>query len=714
MAERFVELFEEGIPAPIQDSFNKRALSQARVLAEKLIDEHGKLHKFEQPLRHPYLPLAASDGVIWEHQSRFLKRWNEDRQLQKKIGKFSLPLCHTRAEEMVRLTLQLPSGTSLKDFHVSRAVLVACLTPLRQSVGSCFATAPAILVQRHFLDLFLDDLTLLLMKGKLQRVIDGVDYSVPLSLALNPLHQAWEFALASFCDIKKEFTQWNVSWSIGLDPREKSGIGSMLVEALEQKLQEANEKIQEYHTAATEAFDQFKAAEALLNRASTEAEMRRYKAEVQARYHHLRSCEDQLRETQAKAKVYAGFFNFLVNQYTARFQDYFQEIYDPEMPEHFTGVYEDRMAGFRLVFNHGRRDSSLWTAIYTPEQFVQSLVEFFTLSETAITYILESEEEKEIVQEMTTLVIQHVRSDLFLKMALSRAAERKRTPWAYLSGGTMDQLVPIYFRMTTPMVKEQREIHDELDLFVFLLETLKSLPSKATQSFLTDPTRGLLMESPTHVFSVLPGSSFFQQGWLDTGFTYTWIRDQFIQPAKEFYSEMRLSREEQLELMRRLSLYGETSSSASIETFCARFPELPRKELAAFLYRMLPLVRADQCKSVLQQLVESEVVMPKELPPFLSSEEIQLLAKSMLRQDVDRHAVVADRARALKLAPPICIFADTNWPEGYFAFVINPISLELEVWKTDLVGSRAASLPLVKSWLGKGKQFTWIVYINIF
>jgi hypothetical protein len=165
--------------------------------------------------------------------------------------------------------------------------------------------------------------------------------------------------------------------------------------------------------------------------------------------------------------------------------------------------------------------------------------------------------------------------------------------------------------------------------------------------------------------------------------------------------------------MRRLSMEGEVSSSATIEMFCSKCRHIPEKELAAFLYRTLPLIPGDQCKAVLQKLLGTDHPMiPSELPDFLSSQEIQELAKAQIHSDIDRHAKVAARAQELKLAPKACIFADTNWPQGYFAFVIHPITLELEVWKSDQTGSSASPLPLVKTWLGKGKEFTWNIYTN--
>ncbi|MGH7889088.1 MAG: hypothetical protein ACRENF_00890, partial [Thermodesulfobacteriota bacterium] len=684
------------------------------------VDQQGQLHLFIGTLPHLYYPLGTSDGVVWEHQSNFLNRWNQDKEFVKKFRKFSLPLCHRGAEEIVRATLQIPSTVSLTDAHVRQSAVCACLTPLRQTIGSCFATAPAILAQRHHLDLFVDDLYELLTTGRLRRVVEGTQYTVPFfafknTTDNNALLKAWEYTLASFSDIKMEFSRWNLSWSMGLHPNEKGGIGEALFEALNGKLQETNKKIEEFHKAVIEAFDKVKTAENLLKQASTEADVRRWRAEEQAQLYHLRSCEEIRDEFQRKAKAYAESLPFLVHQFTSRFQEYFQEIYDPEMLNSFTGPYEDRMAGFRLVYKHGRSDSSLWTLVYNPQQFVKVLVEFFTIIEPYVAAACEPEEEKKIVEEMTTVVIQHVQSDRFLHAAMERAAAKGREPWAYLSGGTMDQLIPIYFRSSSPPVKESREIIDELDLFVFLLDTLKGLSPKITEPFLKDPSRGILIESPTHAFSLLPGAEFFRNGWVDEGFTYTWIRDLFLIPGKAFFQEMQFSREEQRELMKRLSIYGDTAPSASVETFGNLCPQVPKNDLAAFLYRTVPLIPADQCKAVLQKLLSpwtDKIVMPPSLPDFISSEEIQLLAKAQIKANIDPHMAVAARAKELKLAPTACLFADTNWPQGYFAFVVHPLTLALEVWKSDRTGCRAFPIPLVKSWLGKGKDFTWALFIK--
>ncbi len=485
-----------------------------------------------------------------------------------KFKKFSLPLCHHRAEEIVRQTLGLPRNTKLEDDHVRRAALVACLTPLRQSIGSCFATAPAILAQKQRVDLLINDLYDLLTTGRLKRVVEGVEYSVPMSLSSEGLIKVWEYTLASFCDVKREFSHWNLSWSLGLNPEVKGGIGEALYKALEQKLFHCQEKIHEYHLAVLEAF----ALE-----------------DTKARLYHLKSCEDLRSIWEEKAKIVAHFFSFLIREYIRLFQEYFQEVYDPKMAETSLGPYEDRTAGFRLVYTHGRIDPSQWTQIENGDQFIRVLIEFFSNTEPSIAHICETDEAKRLLEEMTTVAIHHVQSRDFLQMALERTSSKDRLPWGYHSGGSVDQIVSIYLGMS--LKHEKREIVDELDLFIFLLDTLKSLPPRLTDVFLKDPEQGLLIESPTHIFSLLPGLPFFREGWLDPGFTYTWIRDKF-----------------------------------------------------------------------------------------------------------------------LKSASPVCVFADTNWPNGYFAFVVNPATSNLEIWKTDKEGRFGEPVPLVKTWMGKGKEFSWTIY----
>ncbi|MDN3506095.1 MAG: hypothetical protein P0S96_02585 [Simkaniaceae bacterium] len=94
------------------------------------------------------------------------------------VESFSLPLFDPKYEEMIASYLGVEK---LTQEHLKFAVRSALSTPLRQQIGSCFATAPAIIVHEEQPEQFLRDLKELLYTGKLTRVIAGVEYTVPIS-----------------------------------------------------------------------------------------------------------------------------------------------------------------------------------------------------------------------------------------------------------------------------------------------------------------------------------------------------------------------------------------------------------------------------------------------------------------------------------------------------------------------------------------------------
>ena len=74
------------------------------------------------------------------------------------------------------------------------------------------------------------------------------------ALADNALLKSWEFTLASFSETKSTFTSWNLYSSLGLRPEEPGGIGLAIYTILQQKLEQANQKIQEFQTEYEQAF----------------------------------------------------------------------------------------------------------------------------------------------------------------------------------------------------------------------------------------------------------------------------------------------------------------------------------------------------------------------------------------------------------------------------------------------------------------------------
>lgn len=673
-----------------QEFFCYQGLAQARALAQELVDEKGQ---FREQIASAYIASGYSGDAIFDHQQRFLKKWRSDRAFVQKFRRFSMPLCHPFAEQVIRWTLDLPLHLKLQDFHVRRAAIAACLTPLRQSVGSCFATAPAILVQQFYPDLLVDDLYELLSKGKLTRVVDGVAYTAPFclyqekSIFNNALLKVWEFTLASYCDIKMEFSKWNLGWCIGLPPQEPGGIGAALYRALDERLQEAHVLVEKAYQEASVALEQLRAVEALAYNASSPEELRRLKAEGIGKAHQLQVCQDLYKEAQEKEKSIAEILPFFVEQYTALFESYFQEIYDPEFVGPSGDLYEDRQAGFRLIYKHGRSDTTLWTPIHHREQFISSLDDFFRAAETPLAHFCKSSYEKELVSEMTTVILHYLHTPEFFNTVLARAKKKGRLPWAYSSGGSVEQIASLYYRKASPLKSEQRAIQDELDLFTFIIETMKGLPPSITHRFSKDKQEGLLFQSPTHVCLLLPGMPTFYEAWNDKGFTYTWIRDEWLLPAKQFYLDQTLSKDQQKELHRRLGVQAPLRSSMTLDEFCGQLKQIPVDLLGSFLFKTLPLI-SESCQAGLQA-------------PWRSSEE--LFGRSSPPLDTARAAM-----RKQGLSPAAFLFADTNWPDGYFSFVVHPVTLQLEVWKTDRAGVTGAPLPLVKTWFGKENWFIFL------
>ncbi len=82
---------------------------------------------------------------------------------------------------IIRETLRLPKNKTITNVHARQAALAAWLSYLRQNIGSCFATAPAILILKEQPERFFQDIEQLFVKGGLTRTFGGVEYSVPVS-----------------------------------------------------------------------------------------------------------------------------------------------------------------------------------------------------------------------------------------------------------------------------------------------------------------------------------------------------------------------------------------------------------------------------------------------------------------------------------------------------------------------------------------------------
>ncbi len=886
----------------IQDGLRFRALSRARLLSLSLVDGKGEIDRgfletvislFEKE-GFLFYPTGTSDGQMSEHILRVLRALKDENVLQS-LKRFQRPLTFKWAEKLVFETLGIHSSNTPTDGQIRAAVLCAALTPLRQNVGSCFATAPAILIQSDQLLVFLDDLYQLLSTGKLKRTFGGIEYAIPLSpstgigdlnknlisganagfcpgliLALemagvlssgiafeekgnavqslivefssgkniftaqdlihqvllrkfqlsdedlkkgrllekerfkmtarvagrveqllafrekekecrsafkgvcdNALLKSWEFTIASFSEVKMEFSRWNLYSSLGLSPQDPGGIGQLVYSRIDEKIAEINKKLEEYQKQYEIAFDQVRATESLLRNAASESDARRLQGEYQSRAYHMRACQEMRDSIYLKGSNYSKLLSFLTKQYDEKFPEYFQEIYDAEMQDFQGELYDDSPAGFRLVYKHGRSDPSLWTLIYDEDQYIDALLAFFSATESEIAAACDWEGGDDAIFEINSAIIAHIRTQVFLETALQRMAKAhaspalksplsnlqmiEKKPWAYTSGGTMTTLLKTYYRLERELTSEGKWVESESELLIFILDTLKNLPPRITDPYLKNLQRGMLMASPTHAFILLPAQEGFYQGWKEDIFTYTWVRDEIFLPGQKFYSEMRLTSDMQefllamfrhklppllglhlgqgfrpkekkvtviewrnhvLEIMLKYSKTGTTAPR-----------QILSDTLDSFLYQNLPIVPGGEWKSIARRILSdlmSEKVdevfdrFPDIPAPLLTAAEVReaakgvyLIASQRISFSLDLHQFIAKHARFTGMAQPTpLLFADTNWTGNYFAFLVNPGTSRLELWRLDQSQSQGTQMSEWKQFVNGSDRKIWSIYTH--
>jgi len=158
--------------------------------ARKLLNAKGIWHvKAAESLLKEWQSWARQWPIVMDgteealEQMRYtLEQLVEERRFKTSLQACTRPLGQVHAEQRIRSSLGLASEVAVDDYCVRWAVLTALLTPLRQSVGSCFATAPGILVQRQEPMGLLEDLRDLIDTGRIERIASGEQAMVPIAL----------------------------------------------------------------------------------------------------------------------------------------------------------------------------------------------------------------------------------------------------------------------------------------------------------------------------------------------------------------------------------------------------------------------------------------------------------------------------------------------------------------------------------------------------
>ena len=168
---------------------------EPRYLAIHLIDEEGvfQVHLAEklcktlkkEPIKA--YPDSPFDAYCTSHFIRVIEHFCKSKSAVVLLSKFTIPVSSKYVEKLVHYSMGDIQEGPISKSMLRRAVFSALLTPLRQNIGSCFATAPAIVIQLEQIDNLLLDLHEIISTGKMVRTIAGNSFTIPLSFSCGGL-----------------------------------------------------------------------------------------------------------------------------------------------------------------------------------------------------------------------------------------------------------------------------------------------------------------------------------------------------------------------------------------------------------------------------------------------------------------------------------------------------------------------------------------------
>ncbi|WP_201456444.1 hypothetical protein [Chlamydia sp. 17-3921] len=183
-------LFEAYQTTALQSPLAAKTINIAQKTAIYILADNGEIDpiKLIDAIHHltnhlyPLGPHRHNEVKAREHLLNMLKALKESKELKDRIKKLFVP-SYTTIQNLIRDSLALEDSIPITTIHVRQAALTALFTYLRQDVGSCFATALAILIHQEYPELFFKDLDDLLSTGKLTRIIGTREVSIPINLS---------------------------------------------------------------------------------------------------------------------------------------------------------------------------------------------------------------------------------------------------------------------------------------------------------------------------------------------------------------------------------------------------------------------------------------------------------------------------------------------------------------------------------------------------
>lgn len=845
----------------IQESCSIRNVMRSRAIATYLIDDDGKLDGAKlncaieslQKYLYPLGPGRSLDAERQEWILEALKRLNNSKELQRLLKNIHAPHGNIIAAELIRSSLNLPEHHPVTDSHARRAHLAAWMTYLRQSVGSCFATAPTIIIHQEQPEQFFRDVADLLSIGQLKRTFGGKEYSAPLSpswgagdlkkiimiaakgeeggveLWLSPgiqaafqelalidgskplksrisqaknlilsavekmsgskglimtsveeilkqvilshlelseqdvkdyenrsvirvgaggfvqsghvqptahksksikryyemkiygesvfksladcaLLKAWEFTVASFAETKPTFTRWNLYASLGFDNEDVGGIAECLYNYCRERFNRYNLEIQEHQDHYDQMYPLIRNLETRLATASTEKEISWLKSDYQSKIYEFRRIERLRDEAHSNAKWWGNVGSLMLNYYDMLFPQYFQEVYDADMLDIGPNPYDDSPAGFRLLYKWGRTNSSQWTRIMSAEDFIEALVNFFTITERELNNYDEFVGRDKEMSDLISEIVRRVRSREYLETAFDRMAKAhgvprtedplnnldkiSKKPWVYTSGGSINSLIGCYWRREPKLTEVAKWMESPTEFLTFIIDTMKELPANILNGYAENENKSMLMYSPTHAFLLKPGYKELKEGWENKEFTYTWVRDTTILPVDHVINQIELDVSQMEFLVELLAEEIPTSYRHYFRRVCANVwgtasPKAFREDILKKIdgekglqYRGSPLVTSDMIDALLYNhlpLTSIEVLekriegVVKDLPLMdkVSSEELHELIDQIRKSLIGNRWVSSQQIQDICAAIVLVCLDDTAFSADYHKLIVS-------------------------------------------
>ncbi len=448
-------------------------------------------------------------------------------------------------EEFKRLCNQFfKSTTALIEFKI------ALLVPLRQTIGSCFATAFLIHLQKTDLLTLASDLAKTFLKSTLVRVIDQKEIRIPLCVKTgkiaahgtalsSPMMKSYEYTVAALADVQVGFSRWNFHTALGLDHEATGGLGKLIYSIVQKKMDEIQEDRKNLVADIELLEKSLDFDDAAFKAAGSIERMESIKRSAKMKQMFLSQKAGEYDSEGKQMEKLSSLYQFFVDQYIELFPHYFQELYDPEMFAQ-GDIMEDQKAGFTLVYKHGRSDSKVWTYIQTDKEYIASLREFIVLTENILINLKRREGLEKVIEDIISEILLAVDTKEFMqeqkvrieKMHQSHLLERGNTsPYAYIAGGNLHSLIKSYYSTSEAIKTEKISAQSAKDLCFSLIEWMKDVKNIDITDFEKDPFKSFIISNQTHAFNFLPGMKHFKESWMDGGNTYSYMRDHFT-PGK--------------------------------------------------------------------------------------------------------------------------------------------------------------------------------------